>query len=127
MSRQPTAVDPKFKIRELEKEIDKLKRSEKAAREELQHSFDRMRKTMGGIIQAMSQTIEQRDPYTAGHQRQVAKLSRVIAIEMGFDWERIQGIRMTAAIHDLGKIHVPHAARNRCRVDGNIAAKKHPL
>jgi len=127
LSRQPTAVDPEFKIRELEKEIDKLKCSGKAAWEELQHSFDRMRKTMGGIIQAMSQTIEQRDPYTAGHQRQEAKLSRVIAIEMGFGWERIQGIRMAAAIHDLGKIHVPRVAGNRRRADRNLAKKRHPL
>ena len=107
MSRKPTAIDPEFKIRQLEKEIARLRRSEKAARQELQHSFDRMRKTMGGIIQAMSLTIEQRDPYTAGHQRRVAKLSRAIAGQMGFAWEQIQGIRMAAAIHDLGKIHVP--------------------
>jgi HD-GYP domain-containing protein (c-di-GMP phosphodiesterase class II) len=26
---------------------------------------------------------------------------------MGFSWERIQGVRMAASIHDLGKIHVP--------------------
>ena len=85
------------------KDISRLKQ----AQQELQHSFDRMRKTMGGIIQAMSLTIEQRDPYTAGHQRRVAKLSRAIARQMGFAWEQIQGIRMAAAIHDLGKIHVP--------------------
>jgi PAS domain S-box-containing protein len=85
------------------KDISRLKQ----AQQELQDSFDRMRKTMGGIIQAMSLTIEQRDPYTAGHQRRVAKLSRAIARQMGFSWEQIQGIRMAAAIHDLGKIHVP--------------------
>jgi len=107
LSRQPTVIDSELKIRQLQKEIERLKLSEKTARVELQHSFDRMRKTMGGIIQAMSLTIEQRDPYTAGHQRQVAKLSRAIAREMGFSWEQIQGIRMAAAIHDLGKIHVP--------------------
>jgi len=84
------------------KDISRLKQ----AQQELQDSFDRMRKTMGGIIQAMSLTIEQRDPYTAGHQRRVAKLSRAIARQMGFSWEQIQGIRMAAAIHDLGKIHV---------------------
>jgi len=85
------------------KDISVLKR----AQQELRDSFDRMRKTMGGIIQAMSLTIEQRDPHTAGHQRQVAKLSRAIAEQMGFSWEQVQGIRMAAAIHDLGKIHVP--------------------
>ena len=106
--------DIKEKIRELEEEIKRLKKQGKSARAsleiaraELQQSSDRMRKTMGGIIQAMSLTIEQRDPYTAGHQRRVAKLSRAIAGQMGFAWEQIQGIRMAAAIHDLGKIHVP--------------------
>jgi HD-GYP domain-containing protein (c-di-GMP phosphodiesterase class II) len=62
---------------------------------------------MGGIIQAMSLTIEKRDPYTAGHQRRVTKLCRAIATVMGFSWEQIQGFRMAAAIHDLGKIRVP--------------------
>lgn len=85
------------------KDVSRLKKAQGA----LQHSFDRMRKTMGGIIHAMSLTIEKRDPYTAGHQRRVAKLCRAIARQMGFSWERVQGIRMAAAIHDLGKIHVP--------------------
>lgn len=80
---------------------------------ELRTSQEQMRKTMGAIIQAMSMTIEKRDPYTAGHQRRVTKLCRAIATELGFSWERIQGLRMAAAIHDLGKIHVPAAILNR--------------
>ncbi len=74
---------------------------------------DRMRKTMGAIIQAMSLTIEKRDPYTAGHQRRVAKLCRAIATALKFDWDRIQGLRMAAAIHDLGKILVPAGILNK--------------
>lgn len=80
---------------------------------ELAASHGRMRKTMGAIIQAMSMTIEKRDPYTAGHQRRTTKLCRAIATELGFAWERIQGLRMAAAIHDLGKIHVPAAILNK--------------
>jgi HD-GYP domain-containing protein (c-di-GMP phosphodiesterase class II) len=80
---------------------------------ELADSHGRMRKTMGAIIQAMSMTIEKRDPYTAGHQRRATKLCRAIATELGFPWERIQGLRMAAAIHDLGKIHVPAAILNK--------------
>jgi HD-GYP domain-containing protein (c-di-GMP phosphodiesterase class II) len=72
-----------------------------------------MRKTMGAIIQAMSMTIEKRDPYTAGHQRRVAKLCRAIATELGFSWDRIQGLRMAAAIHDFGKIMVPAGILNK--------------
>jgi PAS domain S-box-containing protein len=85
----------------------------KKTQQELFESRERLRKAMGGIIQAMSLTIEKRDPYTAGHQRRVAKLCRAIGTELGLDWERIQGLRMAAAIHDLGKIHVPAAILNK--------------
>ncbi|MFO7716171.1 HD domain-containing phosphohydrolase [Desulfosarcina sp.] len=79
----------------------------------LYESRERFRKAMGGVIQAMSMTIEKRYPYTAGHQRRVTKLCRAIAEEMGFSWERTQGLRMAAAIHDLGKILVPAAILNK--------------
>jgi PAS domain S-box-containing protein len=79
----------------------------------LYESRERFRKAMGGVIQAMSLTIEKRDPYTSGHQRRVTKLCRAIAGELGFSWERTQGLRMAAAIHDLGKILVPAAILNK--------------
>jgi PAS domain S-box-containing protein len=91
------------------KDISRLKRIQA----DLHQSFEKFRKAMGGIIQAISLTIEKRDPHTAGHQRRVAKLSRAIATHMGFSWDRIEGIRMAAAIHDLGKIHVPAAILSR--------------
>lgn len=83
------------------------------ARSEMVLGHERLRRNMGAIIQAMSRTIEIRDPYTAGHQRNVAKLCRAIATELGFSWARIQGLRMAAAIHDLGKIHVPSGILNK--------------
>jgi len=79
----------------------------------LYESRERFRKAMGGVIQAMSLTIEKRDSYTASHQRRVTKLCRAIAREFGFSWERTQGLRMAAAIHDLGKILVPAAILNK--------------
>ncbi|MBU1169795.1 MAG: HD domain-containing protein [Proteobacteria bacterium] len=79
----------------------------------LYESRERFRKAMGGVIQAMSLTIEKRDSYTACHQRRVTKLCRGIARELGFSWERTQGLRMAAAIHDLGKILVPAAILNK--------------
>ena len=59
------------------------------------------------MIQAIALTVETRDPYTAGHQRRVAELSFAIAQEMGLPAEKINGLRMAAMIHDLGKISVP--------------------
>ncbi len=70
-------------------------------------SVERIRKALGGTVQAISVTVEARDPYTAGHQRRVADLARAIATEMNLPIDIIDGIRMAAAIHDLGKISVP--------------------
>jgi PAS domain S-box-containing protein len=70
-------------------------------------SADRMRKALGATVQAISVTVETRDPYTAGHQKKVADLSRAIATEMNLSADQIDGIRMAAIIHDLGKISVP--------------------
>jgi putative nucleotidyltransferase with HDIG domain len=55
----------------------------------------------------MAATVETRDPYTAGHQRRVADLARAIAVEMGLSSEQIEGIRMAAIVHDIGKVSVP--------------------
>ncbi len=75
--------------------------------EELKQSLEKLHKSMEGIIQVVALTVETRDPYTAGHQRRVAELSRAIAQEMGLPTEKIEGLRMAAMIHDLGKINVP--------------------
>jgi PAS domain-containing protein len=55
----------------------------KKAEKDLQESFATLRKALDGIIQAVALTVENRDPYTAGHQRRVADLARAIATKMG--------------------------------------------
>ncbi len=67
----------------------------------------KLRASLIGSIVAMSKAIGARDPYTAGHQQRVSELARSIAQEMGLDSERIDALRMGAAIHDIGKIYVP--------------------
>jgi PAS domain S-box-containing protein/putative nucleotidyltransferase with HDIG domain len=79
----------------------------KQAEEKLESTLGNLRKAVGGTIQAIVQVIEMRDPYTAGHQRRVADLARSIATEMGLPSDTIEGIRMAAVIHDIGKVAVP--------------------
>jgi PAS domain S-box-containing protein len=79
----------------------------KRAEADLRASRDRLHKALAGTIQAMGLTIEMRDPYTAGHQRRVSRLSCAIAQDIGLPQEQIEGIRMAGDIHDLGKIYVP--------------------
>ena len=68
---------------------------------------ERTKKALEATAQAIAVTVETRDPYTAGHQRRVADLARAFATEMNLPIDQINGIRMAAAIHDLGKISVP--------------------
>lgn len=75
--------------------------------EESRRNLERLNKSMEDAIQAVAATIEQRDPYTAGHQRHVAELATRLATLLGLPEDTIHGIRLTATIHDIGKIHVP--------------------
>jgi HD-GYP domain-containing protein (c-di-GMP phosphodiesterase class II) len=66
-----------------------------------------LRKSLEQSIQTIADTVEARDPYTAGHQRRVAALAVAIAEEMDVPAEARNGLRLAATIHDLGKIGVP--------------------
>jgi PAS domain S-box-containing protein len=74
---------------------------------ELQQTSDRLRQALGSIVKVVASTVELRDPYTAGHQKRVADLTRAIATEIGLSKDQIEGIRIAATIHDLGKIFIP--------------------
>ncbi len=73
----------------------------------LQKTLLGLRKALAGIIQVLASVSEIRDPYTAGHQRRVADLARAIAQEMGLSPDRVEGIRVTGLIHDIGKMSIP--------------------
>jgi putative two-component system response regulator len=96
--------------------VARLKRvlSERAARIDLKNALanvklnlDKLRRAMEGTVQAISTTVEMRDPYTAGHQQRVADLACTIAEAMDLPEDEVYGLRMASVIHDLGKITVP--------------------
>ena len=68
---------------------------------------ERLAGALRATIEAMSKTMEWRDPYTAGHQKRVASISMAIARQLGWDNERIQALYMVAMVHDIGKMAVP--------------------
>lgn len=59
------------------------------------------------VVAVLARAIESRDPYTDGHQKRVALLAGRIAETMGLPLDQITGIRIGAAIHDIGKIRIP--------------------
>ncbi len=56
---------------------------------------------------AMGHVVETRDPYTAGHERRVAELAVALGAELGLPAAELEGLRLAALIHDIGKIAVP--------------------
>jgi len=86
----------------------------KEARRVLIESRERVEKSLESMSRAWEQTIdvlamaaETRDPYTAGHQRNVSILSEAIAKELWLDNETVNSIRMAGLVHDVGKINIP--------------------
>jgi putative two-component system response regulator len=75
--------------------------------ERLQITNENLLVALHGIIQAMGAVVETRDPYTAGHQRRVARLAGEIGRLSGMTEQAIEGLVLASAIHDIGKIGVP--------------------
>jgi len=77
------------------------------AQESVLRSEAGLKNSLIGTIGAICKAVEARDPYTSGHQQRVSRLARTIAQEMGLNSDQIEGVRMGATIHDIGKIQVP--------------------
>lgn len=92
-----------FEIIGVARDIQKRKEAEEA----LERNYIKLKKTLWGTVQAIVAMCEVRDPYTAGHQRRVAKLAVAIAREMKLAEDHIHELSIAGAIHDLGKISIP--------------------
>ncbi|MCR4396873.1 MAG: PAS domain S-box protein, partial [Candidatus Saccharicenans sp.] len=81
------------------------------ARKEIENfqarALARIRAAFGATIRVLNNLVEAKDPYTGGHQKRVADLSRTIATEMKLSSEQVDALRLAAEIHDIGKIIVP--------------------
>ncbi len=82
-------------------------RRRSATEEAHARTAERLEVLLQETVGALSHTLSQRDPYTAGHQERVAALSVAIAQRMGLDRERVDSIRIGALLHDIGKIAIP--------------------
>jgi HD-GYP domain-containing protein (c-di-GMP phosphodiesterase class II) len=69
------------------------------------------------VLTALSQAIEERDPYTRGHAARVSELAVVVARRLGWRSSRVGALRLGAELHDVGKLNV----------DGAILRKPGPL
>ncbi|MGH9804068.1 MAG: HD domain-containing phosphohydrolase [Candidatus Acidiferrales bacterium] len=59
-----------------------------------------------GSIRTLAAAIDEKDPYTRGHSGRVSKYSVLLAECMGLADEEVSKIRISALLHDVGKIGV---------------------
>jgi HD-GYP domain-containing protein (c-di-GMP phosphodiesterase class II) len=57
-------------------------------------------------IQMLAGAVDEKDPYTRGHSDRVTRYSVLIATEMGLTDEDVDKIRISAQLHDVGKIGI---------------------
>lgn len=57
-------------------------------------------------IQMLAGAVDEKDPYTKGHSDRVTRYSMVIAKELGLTTEEIEKVRISAQLHDVGKIGI---------------------
>lgn len=74
---------------------------------ELLKSESKLKASLIDSITALAAIAEMRDPYTAGHQRRVAKLAVAIAEALQLPKAQQECIHLASVVHDVGKIVIP--------------------
>jgi PAS domain S-box-containing protein/putative nucleotidyltransferase with HDIG domain len=79
----------------------------KQTEEYVAHYLKELETAMQGTLLAVSNMVEMRDPYTAGHERRVGVIAADIAREMGWPDEKCNNLQSIGLVHDIGKIAIP--------------------
>jgi HD-GYP domain-containing protein (c-di-GMP phosphodiesterase class II) len=74
--------------------------------EDLKRAADENKALFMGSIQMLAGAVDEKDPYTRGHSDRVTKYSLMIATEMGLAPEFLEILRVSAQLHDVGKIGI---------------------
>ncbi len=74
--------------------------------ERLKQAAAENRELFLGSIRMLAAAIDEKDPYTRGHSGRVAKYSIIIGEYMNLDTEELDRLRISALLHDVGKIGV---------------------
>ncbi|HEX9111723.1 MAG TPA: HD domain-containing phosphohydrolase [Terriglobales bacterium] len=74
--------------------------------EDLKRAAEENKALFMGSIQMLAGAVDEKDPYTRGHSDRVTKYSLMIAREMGLDAGFLEILRVSAQLHDVGKIGI---------------------
>ena len=74
--------------------------------EEKRRLYDELRTIYRDTVRAFAAAIDIKDKYTQGHSERVGRYSEIIAREMGWSEEEVEGIQIAGYLHDIGKLIV---------------------
>jgi len=88
--------------------------------EENRRLYEELRAIYRDTVRAFAAAIDIKDKYTQGHSERVGKYSEIIAREMGWTEDEVEGIQIAGYLHDIGKLIVD---RDIINAPYNIDAK----
>jgi putative nucleotidyltransferase with HDIG domain len=103
---QRSPVRGASEISELAENFNKMAGDIEEYIERLKEAAEENRELFIGSIRMLAAAIDEKDPYTRGHSGRVAKYSTLIAQELGLSAAELDTLRISALLHDVGKIGV---------------------
>jgi HD-GYP domain-containing protein (c-di-GMP phosphodiesterase class II) len=97
--------------------------------EENRKLFDELHLTYTDTVKAFATAIDCKDKYTEGHSVRVGKYTEIIATELGWTQEEIEGAAVAGYLHDVGKLTVDRRIINapyRINAKESAELNKHP-
>jgi hypothetical protein len=91
--------------------------------------YEELKAIYKDTVRAFAAAIDWKDTYTQGHSERVGKYSEIIAREMGWGEEEIEGIAIAGYLHDIGKLVVDRDIINApYRIDAKQSSElnRHP-
>jgi putative nucleotidyltransferase with HDIG domain len=103
---QRSPVRGALEISELAENFNKMAGDIEEYIEKLKQAAEENRELFIGSIRMLAAAIDEKDPYTRGHSGRVAKYSALIGRELGLSAQDQDTLRISALLHDVGKIGV---------------------
>jgi putative nucleotidyltransferase with HDIG domain len=93
-------------IADLSESFNRMSGSIRTAFDQVQRAARENRELFLASIRALAEAIDAKDPYTRGHSERVAAYASSVASEMALPAAEVEQIRLSALLHDVGKIGV---------------------
>jgi HD-GYP domain-containing protein (c-di-GMP phosphodiesterase class II) len=98
--------------------------------EENRRLYEELRAIYRDTVRAFAAAIDIKDKYTQGHSERVGRYSEIIARELGWGEDEVEGIQIAGYLHDVGKLVVDRDIINApYHIDAKLSSElnRHPL